>query len=83
LNLQELSLAYCDVTDKSIEILAAMNLEKIDLTGTKVTATAAAELFPQSTAVYVSPAQCSPEQLANANPRSSLLIGIDFKAKNY
>jgi len=83
LNLQELSLAHCDVTDKSIEILAALNLEKIDLTGTKITATAAAELFPQSTAVYVSPAQCSPEQLANANPQSSLRIGGGIDAKNY
>ncbi|MCE3014752.1 MAG: hypothetical protein LW870_02720 [Pirellula sp.] len=60
-----------------------MNLEKIDLTGTKVTATVAVELIPQATAVYVSPSQCSPEQIANANPRSSLLIGIDFNAKNY
>jgi Leucine-rich repeat (LRR) protein len=83
LNLQELSLAHCDVTDASLKKLAELNLEKIDLTGTKVTATAAVELIPQATAVYVSPSQCSPEQLANANPRSSLLIGIDFKAKNY
>lgn len=83
LNLQELSLAHCDVTDESLKKLAELNLEKIDLTGTKVTATAAVELFPQSTAVYVSPSQCSPEQLANANPRSSLRIGIDFNAKDY
>ena len=83
LNLQELSLAYCDVTDESLKKLAKLNLEKIDLTGTKVTATAAVELFSQATAVYVSPSQCSPEQLANANPRSSLLIGMDFKSKDH
>ena len=62
-NLQELSLAHCDLSDASLSKLVALNLTKIDLTGTKVTAAMVAKIFPESTLVYIGASQCSPEEI--------------------
>ena len=81
--LQELSLAHCDVSDASVEKLVAMNLMKIDLTGTKITSAMAAKLFPLPTEVYVSPSQCSPEELDRPYPQSALRIGLRYDAQKF
>ena len=77
-NLQELSLAHCDLSDASLVQLGALNLTKIDLTGTKVTAAMIAKIFPKSTLVYIGASQCSPEEIANHNQPGSMRIGIPF-----
>ena len=83
LGLQELSLAHCEVTDESLEKLEALNLSKLDLTGTKVTATAVAKLFRGATVVHLSPAQCSQEEIAQSNTRGGLRIGVRFDLERY
>jgi len=81
--LQELSLAHCDVSDESLEKLVALNLTKLDLTGTKVTATAVLKHFPNTTVVFLSPSQCSQEELDQSNKLGSLRVGPSFDAKRY
>lgn len=81
--LQELSLAHCDVSDESLEKLEALNLKKLDLTGTKVTATAVAKIFQGSTVVYLSPEQCSQEEIAQSNTSGHLRIGVPFDLERY
>ncbi len=79
--LQELSLAHCDVSDKSLEKLVALNLTKLDLTGTKVTATAVLKHFLKTTVIFLSPSQCSLEELEQSNRAESLRVGLSFDAK--
>jgi len=81
--LQELSLVDCDVSDSSLAQLASMDLLKIDLTGTKVTAAMVAKIFPTSTLVHISPSQCGPEELAQHDQQGSLRIGLRYDAKNF
>jgi len=81
--LQELSLVDCDVSDSSLAQLANMDLLKIDLTGTKVTAAMVAKIFPTSTLVHISPSQCGPEELAQHDQQGSLRIGLRYDAKNF
>ena len=77
-NLQELSLAHCNVSDASLTQHAALNLTKIDLTGTKVTAAMVAKIFPKKTLVYIGATQCSPEEIAHPDQPGSMRIGIPF-----
>ena len=81
--LQELSLAHCDVSDESLKKLVALNLTKLDLSGTKVTATAVAKHFSKSTVVYLSSSQCSQEELAQPNTQGSLRIGPRIDEERY
>jgi len=81
--LQELSLVDCDVSDSSLAQLASMDLLKIDLTGTKVTAAMVAKIFPKSTRVHISPSQCGPDELAQHDQQGSLRIGLRYDAKNF
>jgi Leucine-rich repeat (LRR) protein len=81
--LQELSLANCDVSDESLAKLEALNLAKLDLTGTNVTGTAVSKLFQGSTVVHLSPAQCSQEEIAQSNTRGGLRIGVRFDLERY
>jgi Leucine-rich repeat (LRR) protein len=83
IGLQELSLAHCDVSDESLEKLEALNLMKLDLTGTKVTATAVEKRFQGSPVVHLSPAQCSQEEIAQSNTRGGLQIGVRFDLERY
>ena len=81
--LQELSLAHCDVSDESLMKLEALNLTKLDLTGTKVTAAAVLKVFQGSTVVYLSPEQCSKEEIAKSNTQGGLRIGVPFDLERY
>ena len=81
--LQELSLTRCDVSDQSLDKLVALNLTKLDLTGTKVTATAVVKHFPKTTVVFLAPSQCSQEELEQSNKVGLLRIGPRFDAKRY
>ncbi len=83
IGLQELSLAHCEVSDASLEKLEALNLMRLDLTGTKVTATAVAKLFQGATVVHLSPAQCSQEEIAQSNTLGHLRIGVPFDVERY
>jgi Leucine-rich repeat (LRR) protein len=74
--LTELSLAHCDVSDACLPTLVAIGASKIDLTGTKVTASAVAKHFPKTVAVYLSADQCQSEQLSAPDPAGSLRIGV-------
>jgi Leucine-rich repeat (LRR) protein len=83
--LAELSLAHCNISDACLPKLVALGVGKIDLTGTQVTASAVAKLFPKTTAVYLSAEQCRPEQLAAPDPVGSLRIGVrlNINSRNY
>ena len=83
IGLQELSLAHCDVSDESLAKLETLNLLKLDLTGTKVTATAVEKRFQGSPVVHLSPAQCSQEEIAQSNTRGGLQIGVRFDLERY
>ena len=83
--LTELSLANCNVSDACLPTLAALGVSKLDLTGTQVTASAVAKQFPKTTAVYLSAAQCQPEQLAAPEQDSIVRIGVrmEIDVKRY
>ncbi len=74
--LTELSLANCEVSDACLPTLAALRLHKLDLSGTQVTASAVKKRIPHTTTVFLSAAQCQPEQIAAPEHESSLRIGV-------
>lgn len=83
--LTELSLAHCNVSDACLPKLVSLDLVKLDLTGTQITAAAVAKLFPKTTVVYLSAEQCKPEYLSAPDPAGWMRIGarINLSSPNY
>jgi hypothetical protein len=76
-SLKRLSLAGCDLTEKSLAALSSLRLLEIDLTNTKVMATEVLKYFdnPGGTTVYLSIKQCTEEERSHIHETPQLRIG--------